>query len=257
MERISRGETIYDSRARGSQSIIFGKKMRSLSTEIYCDFDGTISTPDTVDYILENLADPCWRDMEMRFEAGEISARECMSAQAQLIEGGWAAVEKVLNSVQVHPTFPRFVQWCKNTGKTLYVASDGFDRVIEYVLAKAGLTVDGIWANRLVENESTGKFVLEAPFSVPGCLQGVCKCKLLTRSPANVLKVVIGDGRSDFCWAPEADLLFAKSKLLAHCLENEIAHIAFEDFDSIASIIEQRINTDNFAFTQKKSALVR
>jgi 2-hydroxy-3-keto-5-methylthiopentenyl-1-phosphate phosphatase len=225
--------------------------MRSAPIEIYCDFDGTISKPDTIDYLLENLGDPSWQDIEDRFEAGEISARECMSTQTQLIKGGWRAVEEALNSVQVDPTFPRFVQWCKDTGKILYVASDGFDRVIEYVLAKAGLTVDGIWANHLVEDESTGRFVLEAPFSVPGCLQGVCKCKLLSRSAGDVFKVVIGDGRSDFCWAPEPDLLFAKSKLLSHCLENKIAHIAFEDFNSIAGVIEQKTNMDNLAFSQK------
>lgn len=226
------------------------------SVEIYCDFDGTISKPDSFDYLLSKLADPLWEQVEARWEAGEISARECMSTQTQLIKGGWQAVAAVLDTIEVDPTFPQFVRWCKATGRTLYVVSDGLDRVIEYVLAKAGLTVDGIWANHLVEDEVTGGFLLQSPFAAPDCPQGVCKCQLLTRTPSDILKVVIGDGRSDFCWASGADLLFAKSKLLQHCLDNNIDHIPFDDFASISSVVEERCHGDISAYSVKNYALL-
>ncbi len=230
--------------------------MTSCAADIYCDFDGTISNPDSFDYLLSKLADPSWEDIEARWEAGEISARECMATQTQLIKGGWQAVAAVLDTLEIDPTFPEFVRWCKSTGRILYVVSDGLDRVIEYMLARAGLTVDGIWANHLVEDESTMELSLRSPFAALDCPQGVCKCQLLTRSSADVLKVVIGDGRSDICWASGADLLFAKSKLRQHCLENNIAHVPFDDFRSIASVIEQRSNPVISAGCAKNYALL-
>jgi 2-hydroxy-3-keto-5-methylthiopentenyl-1-phosphate phosphatase len=56
------------------------------------------------------------------------------------------------------------------------------------------------------------------------------------------LKVVIGDGRSDFCWSSEADLVFAKTKLLTHCKSAGIACVAYEDFTSIKSNLKHRLD---------------
>jgi 2,3-diketo-5-methylthio-1-phosphopentane phosphatase len=221
-----------------------------MATDIYCDFDGAITKIDTFDYLLTKLAEPTWETIESCWEAGEIGARECMLSQTKLIKGGWAAVTEILDTVEIDPTFPQFVRWCKTTGRNLYVVSDGLDRVIEYILAKEQLTVGGIWANRLIE-ASSGQFFLDAPYAASDCPQGVCKCRILERSSPKVMKVVIGDGRSDFCWAGEADLLFAKSKLLQHCIENKIAHVPFENFASISAVIEERDRTPILACSMK------
>jgi 2-hydroxy-3-keto-5-methylthiopentenyl-1-phosphate phosphatase len=53
---------------------------------------------------------------------------------------------------------------------------------------------------------------------------------------------VIGDGRSDFCWSAEADLVYAKTKLLTHCKTNGIACIAYEDFVSIQSSLKHKLD---------------
>ena len=65
--------------------------------EVYCDFDGTITRGDTIDVLLERLAHPSWKEVEARWERGEIGSRECMAQQVPLLQGGWAAVEKVLD----------------------------------------------------------------------------------------------------------------------------------------------------------------
>jgi 2,3-diketo-5-methylthio-1-phosphopentane phosphatase len=212
--------------------------------EIFCDFDGTISIDDTTDILLEKLAAPGWRQLEAAWEAGEIGSRECMAQQIKLISGGWQAVAKVLDSVELEPSFKPFVQWCRKAGIPLRIVSDGLDKVINYLLMREGIKVDFIFANRLVESPQ-GHFSLLFPYSASEakamCSSGVCKCKLLESSRASSTKVVIGDGRSDFCWAPAADVLFAKSKLLKHCLEEQIPHVTFKDFNNIAYYIEEHI----------------
>ena len=46
---------------------------------IVCDFDGTISRQDTVDEVLEQLADPQWRILERQWLANEITAAACIN----------------------------------------------------------------------------------------------------------------------------------------------------------------------------------
>jgi len=39
---------------------------------IYCDFDGTISTEDITDTLLDTFGMPGWQELEQRWVAGEI-----------------------------------------------------------------------------------------------------------------------------------------------------------------------------------------
>lgn len=216
---------------------------------VYCDFDGTITQSDTVDFLLNRLADPQWLEIEARWEKGEIGSRECMGAQIPLIQGGWPAIETALADVKVDPTFGRFALWCKWHKIPLVIVSEGMDRVIQTLFQREKIEVDSVWANHLSEAED-GTLSLGFPNASPdpACRSGLCKCRVLSNEiPAlpeappepQTLRVVIGDGMSDRCWAAEADLLFAKSKLKTYCEKNDIPHLPFEDFDQVYAVLNQ------------------
>ncbi len=208
---------------------------------IFCDFDGTITQKDTVDFLLTHLADPLWEAIEERWVKGEIGSRECMAEQIPLIQGGWPAIESMLERLHVDPTFPDFVTWCAQKQIPLVVVSEGMDRVIQAILEREGIHVDGVWANRLEISPEDGKLSLSFPFAPPDadCRAGLCKCRVLEQTSARQYqRVVIGDGRSDLCWAKDADILFAKSSLLKYCIENQVACRAFGDFNMIRQVLE-------------------
>lgn len=211
--------------------------------DVYCDFDGTITRGDTIDVLLERLADPAWQKIEERWVRGEIGSRECMALQVPLIRGGWEGVVSVLDHVKIDPTFPKFANWCRQNGVSLKIVSDGIDRVIHHILKRENIHVDNVWANHLVEAEDKS-LQLTFPYApqVAGCGSGLCKCRILENGPSRPLKVVIGDGRSDFCWSAEADLVFAKSKLLSHCKQNNIAYVAYEDFHSVRNVLQEKLD---------------
>jgi 2-hydroxy-3-keto-5-methylthiopentenyl-1-phosphate phosphatase len=243
--------------------------------EIFCDFDGTISTCDVTDRLLEELADPKWKAVETAWENGEIGSRECMAQQVALIRGGWKAMQRVLDSMRLEDSFKPFVKWCKDQHIQLHIVSDGLDKVIEYLLERNGIKISSVVANHLVEC-ADGSMSLQFPYSIPDkfCTSGVCKCKvlsdaklgtpisagsivasnllsrvgLLPRSQSvtndgqsKTMKIVIGDGRSDFCWANEADLVFAKSQLLEYCKEKRLHYMALEDFSGVANYIKTHL----------------
>ncbi|MBI3767598.1 MAG: HAD-IB family phosphatase [Deltaproteobacteria bacterium] len=210
--------------------------------ELLCDFDGTVALEDTVDLLLEQLADPAWRILEERWVRGEIDSRECMAGQIPLIQGGWAAIRRILEGARVDPTFAGFAVWCRRRGIRLRIVSGGIDRVIHYLLAREGITVDEIWAPHLVEDER-GRLTLDFPASTgrTRCGSTFCKCELFAGRMPRPLRILVGDGRSDFCCARQADWIFARDTLITHCRAQAIDFLPFEDFAEIRRILELRV----------------
>lgn len=210
--------------------------------KIYCDFDGTITVQDVTDLLLDGLADPEWLEIEAAWQRGEIGSRECMGRQVRLIRGGWEAIEDLLAQVRIDPTFPDFVRWCSLHDIELIIVSEGLDKVIHHLMRRYRLKPTRVIANRLVEHPN-GSLNLEfSNFATfPECSAGVCKCDLIHRCTAP--RVVIGDGRSDFCWSQRADIVFAKPKLHAHCVEQKIPSIPFIDFRSIERTLAPLANS--------------
>lgn len=209
---------------------------------IFCDFDGTITTSDTTDVLLEELADPEWMMIEERWKRGELDEEACLSQQIPLIRGGWPAITKVLDTIAVDPHFKPFVEQCRAAGIPVYIASGSLDRTINYFLDREGITVDAVWASTLSISNS-GALSIECPYAkpkgicrLPVC--GACKCALMDsaeplRETRTTSRVVIGDGRSDFCWVQQGDLVFAKPKLAQYCSEQNINFVRFADFTDV------------------------
>lgn len=202
-----------------------------MKTEFFCDFDGTISLVDATNLILSRLADPEWLRIEDQWIRGEIGSRECLERQIPLIRGGWDAVLSVLSEVRLDPAFSGFAAACADRNIPLMIVSDGLDRVIRTLLKRENIKAE-VRANELVE-DAAGNFSVRFPHlpKNENCGAGVCKCLFLAEKE-NSLKIVIGDGQSDFCWVKKAHKVFAKSKLSAYCRKYQIPHIPFLNFAS-------------------------
>lgn len=205
---------------------------------VFCDFDGTISKIDTTDLVLTRLARPAWEDLEDRWTRGEISAAECMRGQVALIGGDDAALDAVLDGVELTDGFAEFVAWCQANAVPLTVVSDGVDRFIARILSRHGLDHLPVVANRLAG--TAGARALEQPWARAGCAagSGVCKCQVAAaETPVDDVMVFIGDGRSDFCVSGRADLLFARDKLAAYARSRGVPHHDFSDFHAITTTL--------------------
>jgi 2,3-diketo-5-methylthio-1-phosphopentane phosphatase len=208
--------------------------------QVFCDFDGTIAKVDTTDLVLTRLADPSWEDLEGRWKRGEIAAAECMRGQVALIGDDDAALDAVLDSVELTEGFVSFAAWCQTNAVPLTVVSDGVDYFIARILGRHGLGHLPVIANRLA-GEATARR-LEQPWSRAGCAagSGVCKCQAAARAEGGEdvpLLVFIGDGRSDFCVSGRADLLFARDALADYARSRAMPHHEFSDFHTITATL--------------------
>jgi 2-hydroxy-3-keto-5-methylthiopentenyl-1-phosphate phosphatase len=200
-----------------------------LKCHAFVDFDGTIVPWDATDFLFESFADPEWRDVEADWQSGKIGSRECLTRQVALLRASPPEILSAIGTLNVDPGFPKFVRECAKAGVGITIVSDGFDFVIDHVLRNAGLEV-AFKANHL-EHVGNDHWRVTFPNSRSSCisLAGNCKCSF-TEPYQKIMKVVVGDGRSDFCVSKHADLVFAKSKLLELCESTGATHYPFESF---------------------------
>jgi 2-hydroxy-3-keto-5-methylthiopentenyl-1-phosphate phosphatase len=207
-----------------------------MTCHVFVDFDGTISPLDTTDLLLDRFADPHWRNIEDEWTAGRIGSRECMGRQIELVRASPEQLEAFVASIEIDPGFPGFVRQCRELGHRVTVVSDGVDLTVGAVLRRAGLDLP-FHANTL-EWVGGGRWRLSFPHANSRCLflAGNCKCQFAA-TERRMARIVIGDGRSDFCLASWADLVLAKGALAAHCLRRSLPHFAFNDFTEVNELL--------------------
>jgi 2,3-diketo-5-methylthio-1-phosphopentane phosphatase len=200
-----------------------------LKCQVLVDFDGTIATVDTTDLLLERFAGPAWQDVEEEWKAGRIGSRECMLRQIALVRATPRELDEFVDDIGIDPAFPSFVALCRSRGLGVTVVSDGIDRTVSATLKRNGLDLP-FRANHL-EWLGEDRWRLAFPHAKDDCraLAGNCKCQFAAARPGTV-RVVVGDGRSDFCVAGEAELVLAKGALAQHATTNGLPHFPITSF---------------------------
>lgn len=203
---------------------------------VLVDFDGTIAPIDTTDLLLETYALPEWRLIEEDWKAGRIGSRECLVRQIDLVRATPAQMDGFIDGLEIDAGFARFVNLVERLGHSVAVVSDGLDRTINNVLERNDIDIPH-FANHL-EWRGGDRWRLSFPHARSDCsaLSGNCKCAFAEGQPRQ-LKVLVGDGRSDFCLAGRADLVLAKSSLLKHCRANDLPHIPFDNFEHATALL--------------------
>ena len=206
---------------------------------VQCDFDGTISTEDVTDSLLQRFGRDGWEALETAWERGEIGSRQCMAGQVALLDMDRAELDAHLATIGVDPYFGAFVRAARERGMPVQVVSDGIDYAIHAVLERHGLDDLPVIANRLVQT-GPRSWSLQSPWSSPSCARasGNCKCERLAEQQAKHGRVLfVGDGTSDFCVSGKADFVLAKYKLIQYCERHRIAHAPFNDFSEFAALL--------------------
>ncbi|MBF0154033.1 MAG: MtnX-like HAD-IB family phosphatase [Magnetococcales bacterium] len=199
---------------------------------IICDFDGTIARKDVTDSLLEAFALPEWRLWETEWQAGRLGSRACMERQIGLLRASLEDLDDHLDRIDIDPGFARFVDHAQRLGCDLLVVSDGIDYAIQRILHRHGLGFLPVIANHL-ERVGQDRYRLSFPHAHTLCsaAAGTCKCHVARNHASSGRRhLLVGDGASDFCAAAQVDLVFAKDKLLRHCLERGLPHVPFVRF---------------------------
>jgi len=202
--------------------------------EVFVDFDGTITDIDTFDALVRRFAgDDAWNAIDAELNAGRMSLRAALEAQAALIRVTRdEAFAYLAGAVRVDPTFAPFVARARAHGDAVTVLSSGLRSVIVATLARAGIAGVTIVAND-AEFSPAG---WEMCFIDPDAENGTDKAARVRAAGARgSATVFVGDGISDFAAALVADRVFVKRNraLERYGSERGFAWTSFASFDEV------------------------
>ncbi len=204
--------------------------------EIFCDFDGTLTSQDTLDLLLQRFAPPAWRKLDAAMLSGQITERAGLKAEMALI----TAPDEVLLSVlraEIRPAegIQDLAGLAKERGWTLSVVSGGLIKFAGALLREWGYGDLPLYANDHRRNSRGGIEVLEA--SAPRLQENCNHCKSYHLQEAlkhGATVIYIGDGLTDYCPAQLAHRRYAKGHLLTHLRRQGMACIPFENLRQVA-----------------------
>jgi 2-hydroxy-3-keto-5-methylthiopentenyl-1-phosphate phosphatase len=224
---------------------------------VLCDFDGTVAVDDTTDTLLERFGRTGWQALEDDWRAGRIGSRECMAGQVGLLDMDHEQLDAHLAEREIDSAFPAFVGATIESKLKLEILSDGLDYAIHKILSRYALDWLPVISNHLVSVDYR-EWKLDFPNASATCqvASGTCKCVSAARAQATRKRVLlIGDGASDFCVAEAADFVFAKGKLIAHCLAKNIPHAPIVGFDDALALLPALISGKLIAAPRAPSTL--
>lgn len=216
---------------------------------ILCDFDGTVSTKDTVNRLVrDHLDSPDWRFHVKRYMRGEIGSREVYEAVAPLMRMSQADLDEfVIRHAELDSYFPSFLRWAEEKGIEVKIVSDGFDVTIQTLFRHNNVESPEIFANRLIllPEKRVG---IESPYARPDCGRcGTCKLGLIERFRKNYQKIVlIGDGESDRHAAEAADLVVGLKELFVYCAKKSLPAVRAQSFREIPHLLSRKIESITF-----------
>lgn len=146
-----------------------------------------------------------------------------------------------IDAFEIDETFIVFKDFAVRHGFPLYLLSDGLDLYINRLLAKYNINGIPVLANKA--HYSDGGFTFEFPYFEHSCGRCAnCKGYHLRRLRTDGATIVyIGDGKSDLCALPEADIIFAKDYLAEYCRREKIEFLPFDTFSAITQVLTEHI----------------
>ncbi|MCK5038302.1 MAG: MtnX-like HAD-IB family phosphatase [Thermoplasmata archaeon] len=221
---------------------------------VLCDFDGTITERDVAASIIKEFSTVDWKEIEDRYIAGTITSREELAEQFSHIDASEEMIFDLINKdMKLDPTFTYFRDFCKMNDIPITIVSEGLGFYIDHMFLAKGIDIptranEGVF----MENNTIQMKFLTDPGNAnsgnagPGdviCGKcGNCKSSYLEEQKGKGKTVIyIGDGRSDFCPAKKADIVFAKKSLAIYLRSENVEHNPFNRFSDIVAMMEELI----------------
>jgi len=103
---------------------------------LLCDFDGTVAKGDVGHRIYTRFGDERWEEINKRWRRGEISSKECLIGEYNLIDADEDEVRDFVMEMEIDMGFADLVETCKKNDIPIAIVSDGFDFYIHAILEK-------------------------------------------------------------------------------------------------------------------------
>ena len=199
----------------------------------FLDYDGTITTHECNEIVLQSLVGDAWRPFEDEVRARRMGHAECFDSQIRLVRAPRRAfLDSLVAAAQPQPGLRGFLAEVARRDGQAVVASAGFREAIQAFWRREALAPVDVHASELISDGPDDGPDHEGPYHIgfnpqlsdcPRCGPSCCKAGILraVRRPGDFV-MVFGDGDSDLCPAREADITFARGWLAECCAAEDL-----------------------------------
>ncbi|TFK46476.1 hypothetical protein OE88DRAFT_1687581 [Heliocybe sulcata] len=225
---------------------------------VLSDWDGTITTYDSNDYMTDNLGfgKEKRRDGNTEILSGRITFRDAFREMLEsVVKNGHTfeeCKEVLKKNIKLDTGFKDFYRYCKENDIPVIIVSSGMAPLIRAVLSNLigeedAKEIEIISNDVEVKSDGTWEIKYRHPTSGFGHdkSQAILPYRRLPNPPTLFF---FGDGVSDMSAAKHADVLFVKIKdngendLAAYCRREGIPHIEFTDFSRALGVVRSVLN---------------
>ncbi|KAF3908027.1 hypothetical protein ABW21_db0201637 [Orbilia brochopaga] len=216
---------------------------------VFSDWDGTITSIDSNDYLTDNLGFGYEKRKELNEEilSGRLTFRDAFVEMLASVNTPFPeCIEILKRNIPLDPGFAAFYTWCRSANIPVIVVSSGMLPIIKALLssylAPSSSSADEIeiYANDVtIADDGSWTVSYREPESGFGHDKSrtIRKWTTETTYPDGQRPKFFycGDGVSDLSAARETDLLFAKKgkDLITYCVKEGVPFTVFEDFKDI------------------------
>ena len=215
---------------------------------VFVDFDGTVTADDVGYNFFRHFARGKAEAIVRQYRRGKISADECLGTECEIYNENPAPAGEIsdfIDSQEMTPGFPQFVELCQARQIKMTVLSAGFDFYINPLLKKYGLEfLKTYYTPTTIKNGRIyPDFIYYDQSICPQCVN--CKGGQIKRLTAqDEVSIFIGDGHSDCHGAKAADLVFAKSFLAEYLDDENIDYYSYYDFFDVINRFREILRED-------------
>lgn len=216
----------------------------------FTDFDGTVTTADSNDFMTDNLGfgveKRCQGNKDVLF--GKMHFRDSFQEMMDSITTPYnECIDILLKNIKLDPGFKDFYDWSRENNVPIVILSGGMTPIIRALLDN--LLGPG-WDIQIVSNDvrpREGKSINEKggwriefhDDSIHGHDKSI-EIRKYSSLPNRPTMFYAGDGVSDLSAAKETDLLFAKADkdLVTYCENEKVPFVTFKDWTSISQTVK-------------------
>ena len=198
------------------------------------DFDGTLTKKDFYKILSDTYYKEELSPIFKSWKNGEMKDREYLNYVFNNVNRNEEELLEDILNIAFDPTAIAFIDKVKAAGGDFIIISAGTNYYIDKVLEKNHIEGVDVYANKSVFKDNGIHFDLDEHDEFYSDLYGIDKLIVLKKLKGNYKKVFYaGDSTPDLKPALEADVVFAKGKLINLLKEKNKDFIEFENFSEI------------------------
>ncbi|MCF8110315.1 MAG: HAD-IB family phosphatase [Desulfobacteraceae bacterium] len=207
---------------------------------VFCDFDGTITARESLQAVFERFVPDKWEDMKQKLVSGSVSLRNGVREMIESLPSErYREVLYFVRQIPLRPGFEEFLDFLDCRGVPFVIVSGGVRGMVEAGLGPLIKRAHRVFA---AEVDAAGPY-LKVHSEFEGGNELVAKVEVMELFDAD-LRIVIGDGMTDYNMARKGDIIFARGSLARYLEKSGTDLIRWEDFNDIRKELEQRLGKE-------------